>query len=495
MATGAYYGNPNIQRQGEKARQIAQQRNVSDIADPRTYGFMQGLFGTAPDQLGYSVFDDPATKQAAQQAAEVGFVGGGLLSSLPIVGPALRGYGRLAAGQVNRAMMGEGGLLGPITPQPMYVVPPGKKMVDDAAIYKDSSVLINPKKLSPLNKVEDAEKYKTILNSMEESGYQGRPILAYMDKGKAKALTGSHRIFAAREAGIDVPVVFVNPSVMKWEDKSGLFGTFKESINDQRVYEHLKAAGDDVAASLSKLEDSTSQPSISPYPQQAALDLAQQRAALPISEGGLGLPVGNTAMDRSKAMGYPMGKVFDVSYEMGNSPIAFTNTLSKPTSPRKKAEIIKAELEQMGIPVVGETAGTGSTYLKIPGNPYDISSKYGGGQAVPIETLRFSTHSKREFGKPTNTPDVDSYLADVFPKGGNTLEDARKAIDDLIKQGGMRSRFAAFDPFRRNAAIATVMGVALPDLLAQPVNQYQPTYETSPTYTDPFGNTIGSSIR
>jgi hypothetical protein len=255
MATGAYTGNPNIARQGARARQIAQARNVSDIADPRTYGFMQGLLGSAPDQLGYSVFDDPETRRAAQQAAEVGLVGGGLLQSIPVLGPALKGYGRLAAGQVNRAMMGEGGLLGPITPQPMYVVPPGKKMVDDATIYKDSSVLINPKKLSPLNKIEDAEKYKTILNSMEESGYQGRPILAYMDKGKPKALTGSHRIFAAREAGIDVPVVFVNPSVMKWEDKSGLFGTFKESINDQRVYEYLKAAGDDVAASLSKLED------------------------------------------------------------------------------------------------------------------------------------------------------------------------------------------------------------------------------------------------
>ena len=99
MATGAYYGNPNIQRQGEKARQIAQQRNISDIADPRTYGFMQGLLGSAPDELGYSVFDDPETRRAAQKAAEVGFVGGGLLSSLPIVGPALRGYGRLAANE------------------------------------------------------------------------------------------------------------------------------------------------------------------------------------------------------------------------------------------------------------------------------------------------------------------------------------------------------------------------------------------------------------
>jgi len=59
----------------------------------------------------------------------------------------------------------------------------------------------------------------------------------------------------------------------------------------------------------------------------------------------------------------------------------------------------------------------------------------------------------------------------------------------------LRSRFAAFDPFRKDVATATAMGVALPDLLAQPVNQYQPTYETIPMYTDPFGNTIGSSIR
>ena len=144
MATGAYTGNPNIARQGARARQIAQARNVSDIADPRTYGFMQGLLGSAPDQLGYSVFDDPETRRAAQQAAEVGLVGGGLLQSIPVLGPALKGYGRLAAGQVNRAMMGEGGLLGPITPQPMYVVPPGKKVAETGSLLsfpKERSIL------------------------------------------------------------------------------------------------------------------------------------------------------------------------------------------------------------------------------------------------------------------------------------------------------------------------------------------------------------------
>ena len=142
MATGAYTGNPNIARQGARARQIAQARNVSDIADPRTYGFMQGLLGSAPDELGYSVFDDPETRRAAQQAAEVGFVGGGLLQSIPVLGPALKGYGRLAAGQVNRAMMGEGGLLGPITPQPMYVVPLTKKQM---ATAKTGAENVTPK--------------------------------------------------------------------------------------------------------------------------------------------------------------------------------------------------------------------------------------------------------------------------------------------------------------------------------------------------------------
>ena len=39
------------------------------------------------------------------------------------------------------------------------------------------------------------------------------------------------------------------------------------------------------------------------YPQQAALDLAQQRAAFPVEQGGLGLLANNTAEERAKAMG------------------------------------------------------------------------------------------------------------------------------------------------------------------------------------------------
>ena len=218
---------------------------------PEVYGALSGLMGTAPDEQG-SVLD-PNTARA-RAGAEIGFPLGTALQMLPFVKPAAAGVKALGptAGRMAEGYLQRQGLM------------PG--VVESAAIpsnYEVSSVLMNPKNLMPLNKIEDAEKYKNILSSMQESGYQGRPILAYMDENKAKALTGSHRLYAARKAGIEVPVVFVKPSVMKWEDNKGLFGTFKESINDQRVYEHLKAAGDDTAASLAKLEDVIDSPILS----------------------------------------------------------------------------------------------------------------------------------------------------------------------------------------------------------------------------------------
>jgi GNAT superfamily N-acetyltransferase len=54
-------------------------------------------------------------------------------------------------------------------------------------------------------------------------------------------------------------------------------------------------------------------------PQQAALDLAQQRAALPVEQGGLGLPANNTPEMRAQAMGFdvnnPLYHATDVDFE------------------------------------------------------------------------------------------------------------------------------------------------------------------------------------
>jgi len=52
---GPYIGNPNLQRQAAKARALAKQRDVNLLADPKTYAVIEGLLGTPPDKLGFSV--------------------------------------------------------------------------------------------------------------------------------------------------------------------------------------------------------------------------------------------------------------------------------------------------------------------------------------------------------------------------------------------------------------------------------------------------------
>lgn len=392
MATGAYTGNPNIAKQGARARQIAQARNVSDIADPRTYGFMQGLLGSAPDELGYSVFDDPETKRAAQQAAEVGLVGGGLLGSIPVLGPALKGYGRLAAGQVNRAMMGEGGLLGPITPQPMYVVPPGKGV-------------------KPIN--------------LSKGIY--KPDLTMEEMLKVK----------------DIPTVDrVKQSIDLVGEKE-----FEKMVNAQ--YKKYKPSGPDQEAMLveSVTLDVLGRAQRSPYPQQAALDLAQQRAALPVDQGGLGLPVGNTPEMRAQAMGFdtPVYHATNVDFTSINPSVKgkYGAGVYTATTP-KYAEIYAQGENARTLPLMarGKLASDDERIAIADQMLEQYQSKEG--MDVPL----WKKMTKEELAN----------------RGYTGVSIGKERL--MFNPSDLRSRFAAFDPFRKDVATATAMGVALPDLLA-----------------------------
>jgi len=78
----------------------------------------------------------------------------------------------------------------------------------------------------------------------------------------------------------------------------------------------------------------------------------------------------------------------------------------------------------------------------------------------------------------------DELISELFKQNKSAIITTQEPTPDwLLKQGvakyperqhyvsinpdNFRSRFAAFDPFRRNAAIAAAMGVAAPDLLAK----------------------------
>ncbi|MGW4467444.1 ParB/Srx family N-terminal domain-containing protein [Micromonospora sp. NPDC004704] len=68
----------------------------------------------------------------------------------------------------------------------------------------------DPSRIAPLHDAEDEDKLTALTESMTEHGWVGAPIVVITtEDGDPQAITGSHRLAAAREAGIDVPTVNV----------------------------------------------------------------------------------------------------------------------------------------------------------------------------------------------------------------------------------------------------------------------------------------------
>lgn len=71
--------------------------------------------------------------------------------------------------------------------------------------------------IEPLHEVRDTDKVAALAESMATAGWLGRPVLVYDDGNGLHALTGTHRIAAARLADIEVPV-YVLDVVHQHED-------------------------------------------------------------------------------------------------------------------------------------------------------------------------------------------------------------------------------------------------------------------------------------
>ena len=222
-------------------------------------------------------------------------------------------------------------------------------------------------------------------------------------------------------------------------------------------------------------------------PQEEALRLAQQRAALPPSQGGLGLPANNTAADRAKAMG---GKnMVHFSRTGGDYPVLDSGQYA--TAP------FDAVGTHVGTPqaALDRFRNTTATTDQIKGATYPV-------------TILDDRPLMNQNGMPWGEDDLNAFLrkegghnwSDV--NGGKmTYQDMNAALrKKLFEEQGytsipyfnevegkgstsfivppenIRSRFAAFDPFRRTAAIAATMGVAAPDLLAAEQQAQQDAY-------------------
>lgn len=118
---------------------------------------------------------------------------------------------------------------------------------------------IDARRIEPVNDV-DADKVLALAENMRANGWQGRPVLAYEGAHGTMAATGSHRIAAAEEASIDVPVKFISEEAANFEDEDGnvlsdLIGTG----DDRALSSFLRQAGDDEAAELVDAEISANE--------------------------------------------------------------------------------------------------------------------------------------------------------------------------------------------------------------------------------------------
>lgn len=246
---------------------------------------------------------------------------------------------------------------------------------------------------------------------------------------------------------------------------------------------------------------------------ELAHELAQQRAALPVSEGGLGLPATNTAMDRAKALGFDINNpayhgttkdisAFDVNASRGKGFNTGSNVTDNP---------YLADTYTMGI-------NSGNVMpLYIKDNPAMVVEAGGKnwnrlGQSTKVKAPTISVIDKEtddllvQLGVESNNNPVvkkgfsktlkkmfpDEFLFDDYFSTDDLARFARNQgygsakFNDIVDIGSsgmmftekaglpsnnqvifdpslIRSRFAAFDPFKRNEAdILAGVGVGLP---------------------------------
>jgi hypothetical protein len=215
-------------------------------------------------------------------------------------------------------------------------------------------------------------------------------------------------------------------------------------------------------------------------PQSQALMLAQQRAALPVEQGGLGLAAGNTPAERAAAMG------FNDNWMHGTAKEGYVaSTDIKNFDKSKIGDRFSAD--QKGIfttndPVEASYYATGDRdyYTKgaAEGAIYPLMAR--NQKPLVVDDAFLKKERMNPIGKTDDTVGfwdnnqglildwAKKQKADsVILKDGTT----GRQMNVLFEPEQLRSRFAAFDPFRKTAATAAAMGVAAPDLLAQERNK------------------------
>jgi hypothetical protein len=234
-------------------------------------------------------------------------------------------------------------------------------------------------------------------------------------------------------------------------------------------------------------------------PQSQALMLAQQRAALPVEQGGLGLAASNTAAERAAAMGFdtPAYHGTNRDFSAFSNQMLGANTGAKSakgahfaaSSPDTANSYVKSGAfvkdDAPALEALFKKPGAWDEYSNAPTNQdrWAVLEKYGlshgQGRVIPLQLNmqkpRIKDYKGEVYRDTTYAEEIaaakkgkkDSVIFKSTYDGGGESQAGMSDIFAVMSPDQIRSRFAAFDPFRKTAATAALMGVAAPDLLAQ----------------------------
>lgn len=172
---------------------------------------------------------------------------------------------------------------------------------------------------------------------------------------------------------------------------------------------------------------------------------AQKNAALPVAEGGLGLPTTNTAMDRAKSMGFDTPAYHatnnDVKYFMPSDVGTYGPGVYSAKHPEVAEGYYQDFINSNTMPLL---------INKGKEKQFESFSDYVGQKGKGKNTF--------DYGQDLRNEGYDSLNVKFFPEG-----EIREYAN--FNPSDVRSRFAAFDPFRRNESdILAGVGVGLPFL-------------------------------
>jgi hypothetical protein len=363
---------------------------------------------------------------------------------------------RLVGEELNATMLGErpNTLLGAVTPQPMFASPPSKVNLTPS-LQIDGKVLpvtmhrleekagnqivnINPKTFDQAFSKTQWQyvgkggeggiegRYKGFENWLKDAKSMTASNVSVNKDGGIVFGDGRHRYAVLRDMGLDKLPISMDKDSIKNAKKFGY-------IADENSFQ---------------------------YPQQEALRLAQDRASLPVEQGGLGLPKDNTPEMRAQAMGF----------DLNNPQYHATDVDFSSIRPSIQGKLGAGVYVSPSSPYAEKY-----TSLNAAGNARVLPLVARGNLADDDVAMNISESIRKEMAAQNPNFSVSEWKKRTTQALADAGYDGRSmsGLENVITNpSNLRSRFATFDPFRKDVATATAMGVLAPDLLAAQQDPY-----------------------